>query len=214
MVEPQTAKAIARARPWNIAFKVESVAGRMAAAPTPWTSRRRTALLEAAAGLLAEQGTGAVTLAAVGAAAGLARSSVYQYFDSTPALLASVVEELASRANDRLAEAGVHESTPRARIDAFVRAALDTALDATHRSLMSLDSVTLPRECRVHVEELHRRQFEPLRAALEELGDPDPPLTADLIRGILGAASRSLGEGVPRDAVVRRTLHLVHHGIA
>ncbi len=39
MVEPQTANAIARSRPANTAFNVDSVAGRIMAAPTPWTSR-------------------------------------------------------------------------------------------------------------------------------------------------------------------------------
>ena len=39
IVEPQTAKAIARSRPTNTALSVESVAGRIMAAPTPCTSR-------------------------------------------------------------------------------------------------------------------------------------------------------------------------------
>ena len=48
-------------------------------------AQRRAALLAAAEELLAEQGVEAVTPAAVGARAGLARSSVYQYFSSSPA---------------------------------------------------------------------------------------------------------------------------------
>ena len=39
IVEPQTAKAIARSRPWNTAFTVDNVAGRIIAAPTPCSSR-------------------------------------------------------------------------------------------------------------------------------------------------------------------------------
>lgn len=177
-------------------------------------SRRRNALLAAARTLLAEQGLDAVTLGAVGAAAGLARSSVYQYFDSTPALLASVVEDLSSTTETRLAEAWVHAATPMTRIDAFVRVSLDTARDATHRSLSALEAATVPAECRAHIAELHRRQFEPLHAALVELGDPDPDLTMHLIRGLIVTASRALDEGASKDAVVTRTLDLIHHGIA
>jgi hypothetical protein len=39
IVEPQTAKAIARSRPWKTAFTVDRVEGRIIAAPIPWRSR-------------------------------------------------------------------------------------------------------------------------------------------------------------------------------
>lgn len=176
-------------------------------------SRRRAALLAAAARLLAAQGVDAVTLAAVGAEAGLARSSVYQYFDSTPALLAAVVQDLAAASEARLAEAGVQATSPEELIDAFVRASLDTATDATHRSLAALESAPLPEVCREHIEALHRRQFEPLRAALVALGDPEPDLSVPLIRGLIVAASRAIGEGAPLGPVADRTLAFIHHGV-
>ncbi|MGB8020339.1 MAG: TetR family transcriptional regulator, partial [Candidatus Nanopelagicales bacterium] len=64
---------------------------------------RRAALIAAANDLLATEGVEAVTLGAVGAAAGLARSSVYQYFDSTGSLLAELVEQEVPRATAHLA---------------------------------------------------------------------------------------------------------------
>ncbi len=39
MVDPQTANAIARSRPRNVALMSESVVGRIIAPPTPWTRR-------------------------------------------------------------------------------------------------------------------------------------------------------------------------------
>lgn len=176
-------------------------------------SRRRAALLEAGAALLAEQGVDAVTLGAVGTAAGLARSSVYQYFDSAPALLAAIVNDLAATAHQRLAQAGDGSATPWARIDAFVCAALDTSTDATHRSLAALESASLPAECRAHMRNLHQGVFEPLRQDLAELGDEYPDLSVQLIGGILNAASRALAEGAPREVVISRTLALIHHGL-
>ena len=56
-------------------------------------ARQRRALLDAAHALLAETGE-APSMAAVGRRAGLARSSVYQYFDSPGALLHAVVTDV------------------------------------------------------------------------------------------------------------------------
>lgn len=176
-------------------------------------SRRRAALLAAGAQLLNENGVEGVNLGAVGAAAGLARSSVYQYFDSAPALLAAVVNELAAKAAGHLEQTRDGSLTPTARIEGFVRATLETALETTHRSLASLDVASLPAECRAHVAALHRRQFEPLRQDLAELGHPDPELGAQLIGGILNAAYRALAEGATQDRVVAHTLALIRHGI-
>jgi len=74
-----------------------------------------------------------VSLATVGAATGLARSSVYQYFDSTPALLAAVVEDEFPRATERLRSAVTEGVNPAEQIDAFVRTALEMATEPTHR---------------------------------------------------------------------------------
>ncbi|MHA6523098.1 TetR/AcrR family transcriptional regulator [Tessaracoccus sp. G1721] len=176
-------------------------------------SRKRATLLAAGAELLAEQGVDGVTLGAVGAAAGLARSSVYQYFDSAPALLAAVVNDLAASAAEHLARTRDAAPTPTARIEEFVRSALDTSMEATHRSLAALDPASLPAECRAHVAALHQRQFEPLRQDLAELGDERPELTAQLIGGVLSAAYRALADGAPKDTVVAHTLAFIGHGV-
>ncbi len=67
--------------------------------------QRRAALVHAGRDILASQGADAVTPAAVGAAAGIARSSVYQYFDSSVALLAAIVEESFPNATATLRDA-------------------------------------------------------------------------------------------------------------
>lgn len=176
-------------------------------------SRRRAALLAAAESVLAEQGVDALTLAAVGSVAGLARSSVYQYFDSTPALVAAVVEDSFPRATELLRAAVAGAGTPRERVDAYVRTALELATDRTHRSLSALAGADLHPACRARLAQLHAEQGAPLREALREVGDPDPALTARLLTGILGAAAALVAEGAPRATVESRTLALVHHGI-
>lgn len=176
--------------------------------------QRRTALLAAATSLLAEQGLQALNLAAVGAAAGLARSSVYQYFDSTPALLAAVVEDVIPRTGDQLAKAMARATTPSARVDAFVRSTLDTATDPTHRSLYALEGSALPTECLARVAELHQQQYQPLLAALVALDVPEPELTMQLVLAMVSAASRAIINGSAKGAVRTSTLHLIHHGIS
>jgi AcrR family transcriptional regulator len=176
-------------------------------------SKQRAALLAAATTLLAEEGLDAITLAAVGSAAGLARSSVYQYFDSAPALLAAVIEDVMPRAAKELAEAVARARTPEQRIDAFVRATLDTATDPIHRSLSALAQAPLPAQCRVRISELHHEQFAPLRAAVAELDVPDPELTTRLIRGLIQAAAGSICDGARKPHVMVRTLELIHRGL-
>ncbi len=175
--------------------------------------QRRTALLAAATSLLAEQGLDAVNLATVGAAAGLARSSVYQYFDSTPALLAAVVEDVLPRTGEQLAKAMANAATPSGRIDAFVRSTLKTATDPTHRSLYALEGSALPAECLARVAELHRQQYEPLLAALVELDVPQPQLTMQLVLAVVITASRAIINGAAPRTVTTRTLQVIHHGM-
>ena len=161
---------------------------------------RRTALLEAAENVLADHGADALTLAAVGNAAGLARSSVYQYFASTGDLMAAVVEDAFPRGTQRL-------------VDAYVVTALEMATDRTHRSLQALAAADLPADCRSRMSQLHMEQSAPLRDALTALGDPSPEITARLVLGVVRAASTLVVEGVPVPQARDRVLDLVHDGV-
>jgi AcrR family transcriptional regulator len=175
---------------------------------------RRAALLEAATALLADGGVDALTLAAVGPAAGLARSSVYQYFDSAPALLAAVVEDAFPRATTRITDAVSRARDPRAQVDAYVTVALEVATDPTHRSLATLARSSLPEPCQARIVELHREQLAPLRDAITALGVDDPALTTRLLAGLVQAAAQAIVDGAPRTRVRRRTLALVHEGLS
>ncbi|EQD37557.1 transcriptional regulator, TetR family, partial [mine drainage metagenome] len=90
-------------------------------------ARQRRALIEATIDILASEGVGAVSPATVGRRAGLARSSVYQYFDSTASIIATAVEEAFPPANAALAAALAGATTPEGRIDAYVRETLRLA---------------------------------------------------------------------------------------
>lgn len=174
---------------------------------------RRAALVRAATELLATGGVDAVTLGAVGSATGLARSSVYQYFDSAPALLAAVVEDVFPRSTERLRAAVDRAASPRDRIDAYLTTALDLATDPAHLSLYALAGTGLPDECRARITELHEAQLAPLRDAVRGLGVPDPALSTRLVLGVLQAATQAVVAGAPRARVKREVLALVHDGL-
>ena len=177
-------------------------------------SQRRAALIQAGSDLLASDGLDAVTLGAVGAATGLARTSVYQYFDSTPALVAAIVEDAFPRATEQLEKAVARATTPQGQIDRFVATALDLATDPTHRSLYALSSADLPSHCRARVAELHASQYAPLLRAVAEIGVSDAELTTRLIGGLVQAAAQAIASGSARSRVQARTLALIHSGLA
>jgi len=171
-------------------------------------AQQRAALIRAAVDILAEQGTTAVTPAAVTASAGLSRPSFYQYFPSSAALLAAVVEDAFT-----MAHALDTASDPRARIDAFVRAELQLAAQGLHRPAAALMRADLPAECRDRVHELHHHHYTPLITAIADLSPADPHLTAQLIGGLLQAAMTAVDQGTDPDHVATRTLALIHHGL-
>lgn len=81
-------------------------------------AQQREALIGAAIDILVNEGAAAVTPATVGTRAGLARSSVYQYFDSSAALLATITEEAFRRSNEALNRAMAAANGPVERVEA------------------------------------------------------------------------------------------------
>ncbi|WP_093663003.1 TetR/AcrR family transcriptional regulator [Streptomyces radiopugnans] len=172
-------------------------------------ARRREALVGAAIDILVNEGAATVTPAAVGARAGLARSSVYQYSDSSAALLATITEEAFRRSNEAFTGAMAAASGPVERVEAFFRESLRLGSEGAHRPAAALMSAGLPPACQERLMELHLEQVEPFRAAVREIGAPGPELTADLIAGMLHTALTAVEHGAPLDAVTDRTLELV-----
>ena len=181
-------------------------------APTLAEHRRiqREALLEAATELLVTEGLKAVTPAAVGAAAGLARSSVYQYFASSAAIVAAMIEDAFPRGNEAMAAALAGLDDPVEIMEAYVRETLRQTADGAHRPAAALQSAELPAECRSRLDELHRDQVAPFQAALLAVDPPDPMITGRLLGGVIQAAMAAIEAGADHDAVTHRALQLLH----
>jgi AcrR family transcriptional regulator len=170
---------------------------------------RRQALLAAGAEAIAEQGVERLRLADVGARAGLARSSVYQYFDSASALVAAVVEDAFPRVTARLeAVAAAVPDDPRARLEAYLDEALVLARDPVLAALPEMLTADLPEPCRARVAQLHAAQAQPLVDALRELGVDDVEVVTGLLVGVLHQAGALMARGVPAERVRAATLAL------
>lgn len=181
------------------------------AAPTlaEHRARQRSALVEAATELLVTHGAAAVTPGAVGAAVGLARSSVYQYFDSAAAILAAIIEDSFPRSNALLTAALTGIEDPLEVMAVYVRETLRQAAAGAHRPAAALAAVELPPECRARLVGLHQEQIAPLVAALDRLEVPDVTVTVRLISGMLESAMGAVGAGEPADVVTRSALRML-----
>ncbi|PPL19916.1 TetR family transcriptional regulator [Microterricola pindariensis] len=175
--------------------------------------RQREALLTAATGLLVQGGVAAVTPAAVGAAAGLARPSVYQYFDSVASILAAIIEDAFPRSNAQLASALAGLTDPLEVMDAYVRETLRQAAEGAHLPAAALAAAGLPDECLARLAELHQEQMAPFLRALQQLGVPELMITARLLGGVLESAMAAVESGSDRDTVARTAIAMIHAAV-
>ena len=173
---------------------------------------RRGALLTAGIEILGTEGPSGLTHSALGEAAGIARTSVYQYFPSHDELVDAVIDHAFASASAHLMANVEHASSPVDRVATYVTHAIARASDATHRVFASIpgDRLGLAHEQRLN--ELHRAALAPLRDALTELGVPDPSLTASLIDAMIQASSRRILAGDDPTAVTEAVVAAVVNG--
>jgi AcrR family transcriptional regulator len=133
----------------------------MSTAPPTLRDRVASAILEAAASVLARPGGEQASMNDVAVAAGLARATVYRYFPNRQALL------------DELARLAVREAGDRLRDARLDDVAVDEALARAVRALVAVGDrlVILERErIRPDPDELERAVVDPLRRLFERGG--------------------------------------------
>lgn len=176
-------------------------------------ARQHALLLAEARRLLLEEGPQVVTPAAVSARAGLARTSVYNYFTSSADIFAQLAQDAFVRWGDRLRASLDARPTPDGKIDAYVRTTLELAASGEHKIGGLLAGLDLPEECQRQLDDLHSGLLDPLREALRARGDPEPETTAMLVQGTLDGAVRLIDAGRPPGPVVSRTLAFLLDGL-
>ena len=168
-------------------------------------ARQRRALLDAARALLAETGQ-APSMAAVARKAGLARSSVYQYFDSAEGLLHAVVADVFPDWADQVQSHVDQASGPGQRVWAYVEANVALFASSEQAVAQALARVVDPGVLRGPMQEFHARLQVPLRDALVDLGEPEVERMAELVGAIINHACRGEFDRDRTLAQVRRLI--------
>ncbi len=161
--------------------------------------RQRRALLDAARGLLAETGQ-VPAMAAVGNRAGLARTSVYQYFTSVEELLAAVVADVFPDWSGQVLAQVEAAATPATRVWAYVEANVALFASSEQAVARALTRVVGPDVLRGPMEQFHAELQVPLRQALTDFGEPEPDEMAALVDSLIINASQPLGDPASRKA--------------
>lgn len=173
-------------------------------------ARQHAALLDVAERLLRDGGWNALTFAALGSGAGLARSSVYEYFETRGDAAVAVCERAFARWQERIETAMAEAATPAEQVAAYVRAQLALVVAGEHRIGAQIARAPLDPAARARIGAWHGRWRGLLHAPLGALGVAEPELAAGHVQGVVEAATRQL-EAAPADAerIVRAALAFV-----
>lgn len=168
----------------------------LAATVVEHRAAQRAALLDAARSLLsAGPGAGVPSLADVAARAGMARSSVYSYFTSREDLFDALVADTFPRWSSYVRDRMARQSTPGAKVLAFVDANLHLVASGEHALAMTLAAVAGTDALATSSRDLDEELRTPLVAALREHGSTDAALTAELVQALVFAVSRMVETG-------------------
>ncbi len=156
---------------------------------------QREALLRAASEIIVADGVAAITPKAVGARAGIARSSVYDYFPSGEDLLVAVaINAFDDWARD-MAAALEGVAPGRARLRRYVEATMEMTADGGHRLASALRQADLSPRHTEEITALHRSLLAPLLAVLTEAGVESPAAHVPYLQAIIGVGVARVGEG-------------------
>ena len=174
---------------------------------------REQQVLKASADLLVDGGPQALTPAAVAKRAKISRTAVYHYYPSSADLLIGALEHLMEIAVTEIDDAvAASDPAPMAKIEAYVRASLQTA--ATGYCAGLVDPSLIPEAHRGTIGAWHERMLAPLKDVAHDCKAPDATLAAQLVQGMIDAAARAVADGADLNEVTQTTLVLLRAGLA
>lgn len=151
--------------------------------------------MSAAMELALAGGAESITVAAVAAKAGLARSSIYEYFPSSADLVTDLVIEELESYTQQLAQAVSGVEEPFLRIELWISESLRYVADGRHMLVKSLNTITTPDERKDEILMGHRRMMAPLQQSLLQTGITDVRGAAALLASVTDAASMRIDAG-------------------
>lgn len=159
-------------------------------------TRQQRLLLEAAKELMAEEHA-APSLAQVGARAGMARSSVYQYYSSRDDLLVGVMEDVLPGWVRRVSACVDAAGAPGERVWAYVRANVELFTGPEQAIATTLAQALEPQVLQASMEDFHGELQVPLVAALTDLGEPQADRMTNLVNTMTVRACQPRRPGEP-----------------
>ena len=156
---------------------------------------RQRQLMDAALNLAMEDGVDSVTVSAVAKRAGLARSSIYEYFASSADLIADLVMEEMAYYNKRLLKAVDNVEDPFEYIKLWIEEALQYVVDGRHLLVKSLNTVTTPTYRKSEIAQGHRDLMGTIIKPLSEIGLPDVKLGLAHVQATIDVASVRIESG-------------------
>lgn len=163
---------------------------------------RERALLDAAHELLTETGE-APALSQVAERAGLARTSIYQYFASKQELLQAMVRDVYPRWTHRISSAMEQAPTEADRLMAYAVANVSLVAEGAHAVGSALAALAPGEELDEQATRMHREVQEPLVQTLERLEVESPAAVAELVNAVVHGATLLLESGQDLAAALR-----------
>ncbi len=177
-------------------------------------AQQHSALLSAARELLVEGGYAALSFGALAKRAGLARPTVYSYFDGKEEVVVALCEREFPLVAADIERAVARARTPREQLVAFVSAQLRAAQESRYRLAHALMEAPLSEQTRRRIGAMHRELMPSAATILAELGHPHPVLSAGLLQGLINAAVVAMDAGQPPRRVVQATVGAALDGFA
>ena len=156
---------------------------------------RQRQLIDAALAIALESGAASITVAAVAQRAGLARSSIYEYFSSSADLIADLVIEELALYQKRLSHAVIGTQDPYQHIELWIAEALQYVVDGRHMLIKSLNAATIPEFRRDEISQGHRNLMTTISAPLQEIGLTDIRGAMSYLQNTIEAASVRIESG-------------------
>lgn len=156
---------------------------------------RQRQLIDAALAIALESGASSITVAAVAEKAGMARSSIYEYFSSSADLVADLVMEELALYQNRLAKAVIGTSDPYEYVELWIAEALQYVVDGRHMLIKSLNMASIPEFRRDEISQGHRNLMVTISSPLQEMGLKDIRAAMSYLQNIIEAASVRIESG-------------------
>ena len=164
---------------------------------------RQRQLIDAALAIALESGAASITVGAVAQRAGLARSSIYEYFSSSADLIADLVIEELALYQKRLSQAVVGTQDPYQHIELWIAEALQYVVDGRHMLIKSLNAATIPEFRRDEISQGHRNLMTTISAPLQEIGLTDIRGAMSYLQNTIEAASVRIESGNDAELEIR-----------